>query len=131
MLPGPFLRPSISVPRQLTADLSASSKMAISSRSTQNRVRLSPMLILMDVLPSASQTCPPNEVSHDHCLQACGSSNRGGTGGRPEFTGAITMSNNPNETIERILDLGPVMPVIVIDDTKDALPLADALLAGG
>ena len=41
------------------------------------------------------------------------------------------MSNNPNETIERILDLGPVMPVIVIDDTKDALPLADALLAGG
>ena len=41
------------------------------------------------------------------------------------------MSNNPNETIEGILDLGPVMPVIVIDDTKDALPLADALLAGG
>ena len=41
------------------------------------------------------------------------------------------MSNNPNETIEGILNLGPVMPVIVIDDTKDALPLADALLAGG
>ena len=41
------------------------------------------------------------------------------------------MSNNPNETIEGILDLGPVVPVIVIDDTKDALPLADALLAGG
>ena len=41
------------------------------------------------------------------------------------------MSNNSNETIEGILNLGPVMPVIVIDDTKDALPLADALLAGG
>ena len=41
------------------------------------------------------------------------------------------MRNNPNEIIERILDLGPVMPVIVIDDIKDALPLADAFLAGG
>ena len=41
------------------------------------------------------------------------------------------MSNNSNETIEGILNLGPVMPVVVIDDTKDALPLADALLAGG
>ena len=41
------------------------------------------------------------------------------------------MSNEQNEMIEEILDLGPVMPVIVIDDTKDALPLADALLAGG
>ena len=41
------------------------------------------------------------------------------------------MRNNPNEIIEGILDLGPVMPVIVIDDIKDALPLADAFLAGG
>ena len=30
-----------------------------------------------------------------------------------------------------ILQLGPVMPVIVIDNAKDAVPLADALLAGG
>ena len=30
-----------------------------------------------------------------------------------------------------ILKLGPVMPVIVIEDAKDAVPLADALLAGG
>ena len=41
------------------------------------------------------------------------------------------MSDNPHQIIEGILDLGPVMPVIVIDDAKDALPLADALLAGG
>lgn len=33
--------------------------------------------------------------------------------------------------LEEILRLGPVMPVIVIDDAGDALPLADALLAGG
>lgn len=33
--------------------------------------------------------------------------------------------------MEDILDLGPVMPVIVIDEAKDALPLANALLAGG
>lgn len=30
-----------------------------------------------------------------------------------------------------ILKLGPVMPVIVIEDAADAVPLADALLAGG
>ena len=41
------------------------------------------------------------------------------------------MSDKPHQIIEGILDLGPVMPVIVIDDAKDALPLADALLAGG
>ena len=41
------------------------------------------------------------------------------------------MSDNPHQIIEGILDLSPVMPVIVIDDAKDALPLADALLAGG
>ena len=33
--------------------------------------------------------------------------------------------------IRSILSLGPVMPVIVIDDAADAVPLAEALLAGG
>lgn len=33
--------------------------------------------------------------------------------------------------IRSILALGPVMPVIVIDDAHDAVPLAEALLAGG
>tara|TARA_B100000575_G_scaffold226175_1_gene186784 strand:+ start:45 stop:680 length:636 start_codon:yes stop_codon:yes gene_type:complete len=41
------------------------------------------------------------------------------------------MSNNPHEMVESILSLGPVMPIIVLDDIKDALPLADAVLAGG
>ena len=34
-------------------------------------------------------------------------------------------------TIDAILNLGPVMPVIVIDEAEHAVPLADALLAGG
>ena len=34
-------------------------------------------------------------------------------------------------TIPRILELGPVMPVIVIDDSDKAVPLAEALLEGG
>ena len=33
--------------------------------------------------------------------------------------------------IRSILALGPVMPVIVIDDAQDAVPLAEALLEGG
>lgn len=33
--------------------------------------------------------------------------------------------------IRSILALGPVMPVIVIDDAQDGVPLAEALLAGG
>lgn len=33
--------------------------------------------------------------------------------------------------IRSILSLGPVMPVIVIDDAADAVPLAESLLAGG
>jgi 2-dehydro-3-deoxyphosphogluconate aldolase/(4S)-4-hydroxy-2-oxoglutarate aldolase len=33
--------------------------------------------------------------------------------------------------IHEILALGPVMPVIVIDDSKQAVPLAEALLEGG
>ena len=33
--------------------------------------------------------------------------------------------------LKDILKLGPVMPVIVIGDAADAVPLADALLAGG
>ena len=34
-------------------------------------------------------------------------------------------------SIPEILALGPVMPVIVIDDAAQAVPLATALLAGG
>ena len=34
-------------------------------------------------------------------------------------------------TIPQILALGPVMPVIVIDDSDKAIPLAEALLEGG
>ena len=34
-------------------------------------------------------------------------------------------------TIHEILALGPVMPVIVIDDSQQAVPLAKALLRGG
>ena len=34
-------------------------------------------------------------------------------------------------TISDILNLGPVMPVIVIDEADKAVPLADALLSGG
>jgi len=34
-------------------------------------------------------------------------------------------------TIPQILALGPVMPVIVIDDSSHAVPLAEALLEGG
>ena len=33
--------------------------------------------------------------------------------------------------LKDILQLGPVMPVIVIDNASDAVPLADALLGGG
>jgi 2-dehydro-3-deoxyphosphogluconate aldolase/(4S)-4-hydroxy-2-oxoglutarate aldolase len=35
------------------------------------------------------------------------------------------------QTITDILALGPVMPVIVIDDSQQAVPLAEALLEGG
>ena len=34
-------------------------------------------------------------------------------------------------TIPQILALGPVMPVIVIDNSDQAVPLAEALLEGG
>ena len=34
-------------------------------------------------------------------------------------------------TIDEILACGPVMPVIVIDEAEQAVPLAEALLAGG
>jgi len=39
--------------------------------------------------------------------------------------------SGPMATIPEILALGPVMPVIVIDDAARAVPLAQALLAGG
>ncbi|MFM9978627.1 MAG: bifunctional 4-hydroxy-2-oxoglutarate aldolase/2-dehydro-3-deoxy-phosphogluconate aldolase [Sphingomonadaceae bacterium] len=34
-------------------------------------------------------------------------------------------------TIDDIMSTGPVIPVLVIDDVADALPLAEALVAGG
>ena len=39
--------------------------------------------------------------------------------------------SDPMPSIPEILALGPVMPVIVIDDAAQAVPLAQALLAGG
>ena len=38
---------------------------------------------------------------------------------------------NLNPSIKPILQLGPVIPVMVVDRTEDAVPLAQALLAGG
>lgn len=38
---------------------------------------------------------------------------------------------NWKRSAEDILSLGPVVPVIVIEDIKDAVPLAKALIAGG
>jgi 2-dehydro-3-deoxyphosphogluconate aldolase/(4S)-4-hydroxy-2-oxoglutarate aldolase len=34
-------------------------------------------------------------------------------------------------TLEQMMNLAPVVPVLVIDDVKDAVPLARALIAGG
>jgi len=39
--------------------------------------------------------------------------------------------SQPKLAINAVLDAGPVMPVIVIDQLSDAVPLARALLAGG
>jgi 2-dehydro-3-deoxyphosphogluconate aldolase/(4S)-4-hydroxy-2-oxoglutarate aldolase len=38
---------------------------------------------------------------------------------------------NQNPSIKAILQLGPVIPVMVVERTEDAVPLARALLAGG
>jgi 2-dehydro-3-deoxyphosphogluconate aldolase/(4S)-4-hydroxy-2-oxoglutarate aldolase len=38
---------------------------------------------------------------------------------------------NPANTIETIMRLGPVMPVVTISDLRNAVPLARALIAGG
>lgn len=38
---------------------------------------------------------------------------------------------NQNPSIKPLMSLGPVIPVLVIDRTEDAVPLAQALLAGG
>lgn len=48
---------------------------------------------------------------------------------RSLVAGLISWDNRM--TLDTILQLGPVMPVIVIDEAADAVPLADALLAGG
>ncbi|MDE1959810.1 MAG: bifunctional 4-hydroxy-2-oxoglutarate aldolase/2-dehydro-3-deoxy-phosphogluconate aldolase [Xanthomonadaceae bacterium] len=42
-----------------------------------------------------------------------------------------TGTHDPQHGLEAILRRGPVMPVVVIDDAAQALPLARALLAGG
>ena len=47
---------------------------------------------------------------------------------------AVTPSSDKNTSPMNPLDIashGPVIPVIVIDRLQDALPLAEALLAGG
>lgn len=41
------------------------------------------------------------------------------------------MSTSPTELIQRTMRLSPVIPVLVIERTEDAVPLAQALLAGG
>jgi 2-dehydro-3-deoxyphosphogluconate aldolase / (4S)-4-hydroxy-2-oxoglutarate aldolase len=41
------------------------------------------------------------------------------------------MSNNPQHGLEDALNKAPVVPVMVIDDVKQAVPLARALVAGG
>lgn len=41
------------------------------------------------------------------------------------------MSTSPHELIRRSMLLSPVIPVLVIERTEDALPLAQALLKGG
>ena len=38
---------------------------------------------------------------------------------------------NWKKSAEEVLSLGPVVPVIVIEDLNDAVPLAKALIAGG
>ncbi|MDE1997383.1 MAG: bifunctional 4-hydroxy-2-oxoglutarate aldolase/2-dehydro-3-deoxy-phosphogluconate aldolase [Burkholderiales bacterium] len=39
--------------------------------------------------------------------------------------------SNKNHLLRPTLDISPVIPVLVIDKTEDALPIAQALLAGG
>ena len=43
---------------------------------------------------------------------------------------AVTLASTPMNPLD-IASHGPVIPVIVIDRVEDALPLAEALLAGG
>ncbi len=40
-------------------------------------------------------------------------------------------SDAPCETIKDICELAPIMPVLVVHDVSDAVPLAKALIAGG
>ncbi|MER5562957.1 MULTISPECIES: bifunctional 4-hydroxy-2-oxoglutarate aldolase/2-dehydro-3-deoxy-phosphogluconate aldolase [unclassified Streptomyces] len=43
----------------------------------------------------------------------------------------MTSSAAPSASAVSVLDLAPVVPVVVIDDAADAVPLARALVAGG
>ncbi|WP_438294132.1 bifunctional 4-hydroxy-2-oxoglutarate aldolase/2-dehydro-3-deoxy-phosphogluconate aldolase [Streptomyces sp. HUAS TT7] len=43
----------------------------------------------------------------------------------------MTSSAGPSPAHASVLDLAPVVPVVVIDDAADAVPLARALVAGG
>ncbi|GAA4082787.1 bifunctional 4-hydroxy-2-oxoglutarate aldolase/2-dehydro-3-deoxy-phosphogluconate aldolase [Streptomyces sp. NPDC001251] len=43
----------------------------------------------------------------------------------------MTSSAAPSASAASVLDLAPVVPVVVIDDAADAVPLARALVAGG
>lgn len=44
---------------------------------------------------------------------------------------ALSTASNPSDETLRLAALGPVIPVIVLDRVEDAVPLANALLAGG
>ena len=41
------------------------------------------------------------------------------------------MTSSPRRPRTSVLDLAPVVPVVVIEDAADAVPLARALVAGG
>ncbi|MBT3150815.1 bifunctional 4-hydroxy-2-oxoglutarate aldolase/2-dehydro-3-deoxy-phosphogluconate aldolase [Streptomyces sp. CHD11] len=43
----------------------------------------------------------------------------------------LPFSPSPSSSSPSVLDLAPVLPVVVIDDAADAVPLARALVAGG
>lgn len=39
--------------------------------------------------------------------------------------------SSPSEAVEKVMRLAPVIPVLVIEDIEHALPIAEALVAGG
>jgi len=49
----------------------------------------------------------------------------------PAFAGATKEKDMTDKSIDQIMRLAPVIPVIVIDRVEDAVPMAEALVAGG